>query len=180
MDSSFCLYCDKCLPGTASSTNRTVLVVVANHHADDSGNQDEHSNNQSNDDGGPVLAPTGGLLAGVHDGRAAAVANVVRLHDRARGRRVVAVHLGEVRDGLRHRHDRELGQRVRYRLGVLRLAVAAGRGAATASNIVGALLLGSMGGAVGGAIGVAVGVAVGMAVDDLAGIALAGHCGGYC
>lgn len=108
-------------PGAGS--NRLSLVGIANHDADNSTNENNDENDQGDDDGGPVLAPKGGLLAHVHDRGRTVVTNVVRLHDSARGRgRVVAFQLGEVRDGLRLRHHRELGQRVRYRLGVLRLA----------------------------------------------------------
>lgn len=86
-------------PGAAHS--RAVLVPIANHHADDSTDEDDDGNDQGDDDGGSVLAPLAGLLAGVHDGRASGVADVIRLHDSARGRRrVVAFHGGEVRDGL--------------------------------------------------------------------------------
>lgn len=100
-----------------------VLVGIANHHADDSTNKNNDQNDQGHDDRGPVLAPQRGLLAGVHDGGGSVVADVVRLHDSASGRRrVVAFQPREVRNGLRLRHHRELGQRVRYRLGVLRLA----------------------------------------------------------
>lgn len=87
-----------------------VLVGIANHHADDSTDEDDDSNDQGDDDRGSVLAPQRGLLAGVHDGRAAGVADVIRLHDSARGRRrVVAFQLGDIANGLELRDNRELG-----------------------------------------------------------------------
>lgn len=114
---------DGCSPRPGDS--RTVLVCIADHNADNGANEDNDNNDERNDEGSSVLAPQGGLLACVHDGGGTMIANVVRFHDSARGRRrrrVVAFQLGEARDGLRLGHDRKLGQRVRYRLGVLRVA----------------------------------------------------------
>lgn len=118
-----------------AGSSRMVLVGIANHHADDRTDEDDDSNDQCDDDGGPVLAPQGGLLAGVHDGRAAGVADVIRLHDSARGRRrVVAFKLSYVRDGLWLGHHRQFGKRIRYRLSVLRLAKAADWRSAVRAN----------------------------------------------
>lgn len=100
-----------------------VLIGIANHHSDDSTDQNDDSNDQGDNDRGSVLAPQGGLLAGVYDGRAAGVADVIRLHDSARGRRrVVPFHLSDLEEighGLRLSYHRQLWERVCYRLGVL-------------------------------------------------------------
>lgn len=91
-----------------TSSSRMVLVGIANHHADDSTDEDDDSNDEANNDGSPVLAPHGGLLAGVHDGRAAGVADVIRLHDSARGRRrVVAFELRKIGHRLWLSYDRK-------------------------------------------------------------------------
>lgn len=91
-----------------TSSSRMVLVGIANHHADDSTDEDDDSNDEGDNDGSPVLAPHGGLLAGVHDGRAAGVADVIRLHDSARGRRrVVAFKLRKIGHRLWLSYDRK-------------------------------------------------------------------------
>lgn len=93
-------------PRTGSS--RMVLVGIANHHADDSTDEDDDSNDEGDNDRSSVLAPHGGLLAGVHDGRAAGVADVIRLHDSARGRRsVVAFKLRKIGHRLWLSYDRK-------------------------------------------------------------------------
>lgn len=125
-----------------TSSSRMVLVGIANQHADDSTDEDEDSNGQGDNDRSPVLAPHGGLLASVHDGRAAGVADVIRLHDSARGRRrVVAFKLVQVGNWLRLCYNGQFGKRIRYRLGVLRLAKAAHRRSAVRANSTDALLL---------------------------------------
>lgn len=117
------------------TSSRMVLVGIVDQHADDRTDEDEDNNDEGDDNRSPVLAPHGGLLAGVHDGRAAGVADVIRLHDSTRRRRcVVAFKLVQVGNWLRLCHHCQFGKRIRYRLGVLRLAKAAHRRTSVRAN----------------------------------------------
>lgn len=104
-------------PGSTST--RCIMAMVGYHHANDRTSEDDDGNDQADYDRDPVFPKAGGLLSCVHNRRAATINRVIRLHNRARGCRIVAVELVKVADGLWHRFDRDLGRRVRYRLGVL-------------------------------------------------------------